>query len=204
MSKIKICGIKRMEDIDCVNQYLPDYIGFVFYKKSSRYITSSTAAELKKNLNPMIKAVGVFVNEDIDFISNLCRNKIIDMIQLHGNEDENYINNLKSITDKKIIKAIRVQNQSQILDAASLPADYVLLDTYIKEMYGGSGKTFDHSLIPSGYRDFFLAGGLDCLNIADIIKKCNPYCVDLSSSVETGGYKDPDKIRQIINIVRAI
>lgn len=158
MSKIKICGIKRMEDIDCVNQYLPDYIGFVFYKKSSRYITSSTAAELKKNLNPMIKAVGVFVNEDIDFISNLCRNKIIDMIQLHGNEDENYINNLKSITDKKIIKAIRVQNQSQILDAESLPADYVLLDTYIKEMYGGSGKTFDHSLIPSGYRDFFLAG----------------------------------------------
>lgn len=203
MAKIKICGLKRTEDINYVNKYLPDYIGFVFFKKSSRYVSPETAFELKKILNPAIKAVGVFVDEDIDYILKLCRNNTIDMIQLHGNEDNDYINKLKSCTEKPIIKAIRVQSTAQLTKAECIPCDYLLLDTFIKDMYGGSGKTFDRTLIPSGYRNFFLAGGLDSHNIAAAIKECSPYCVDLSSSVETGGCKDSDKIKQIIEIVRA-
>lgn len=204
MTKIKICGLKRTEDIKYVNSYMPDYIGFVFYKKSSRYVSPNTASDLKSILNPDIKAVGVFVDEDIDYILKLCEENIIDLIQLHGNEDTDYINKLKSHTDKQIIKAIRVQSTGQLEKSKSIPADYLLLDTFTKDMYGGSGKTFDRSLIPSNYRDFFLAGGLNAQNISGAIKECSPYCVDLSSSVETDGYKDSYKIKQIIDIVRAI
>lgn len=203
MTKIKICGLKRIEDIYCVNKYLPEYIGFVFYRKSSRYISPENAFELKKILNPAIKAVGVFVDEDIDFILKLCKNNTIDIIQLHGSEDNDYINNLKSCTKKPIIKAIRVQSTEQLEKAKCIPCDYLLLDTYIKDMYGGSGKTFDRTLIPSEYRNFFLAGGLNAQNISAAIEECRPYCVDLSSSVETEGFKDSGKIEEIINIVRA-
>lgn len=204
MTKIKICGLKRTEDIKYVNSYMPDYIGFVFYKKSSRYVSPDTASGLKSILNPDIKAVGVFVDEDIDYILKLCEENIIDLIQLHGNEDTDYINKLKSYTDKQIIKAIRVQSTGQLEKAGAIPADYLLLDTFIKDMYGGSGKTFDRTLIPSDYRDFFLAGGLNAQNISGAIKECRPYCVDLSSSIETDGCKDSYKIKQIIDIVRAI
>lgn len=204
MTKIKICGLKRTEDIKYVNSYMPDYIGFVFYKKSSRYVPPDTASGLKSILNPDIKAVGVFVDEDIDYILKLCEENIIDLIQLHGNEDTDYINKLKSYTDKQIIKAIRVQSTGQLEKAGAIPADYLLLDTFIKDMYGGSGKTFDRTLIPSDYRDFFLAGGLNAQNISGAIKECRPYCVDLSSSIETDGCKDSYKIKQIIDIVRAI
>lgn len=203
MTKIKICGLKRIEDINCINKYLPEYIGFVFYRKSSRYISPENAAELKKMLNPAIKAVGVFVDEDKDSILKLCENNTIDIIQLHGSEDNDYINSLRACTKKPIIKAIRVQSTEQLEKAESIPCDYLLLDTYIKDMYGGSGRTFDRTLIPPEYREFFLAGGLNAQNISAAIKECRPYCVDLSSSVETGGFKDSGKIKEIINIVRA-
>lgn len=204
MTRIKICGLKRREDISYVNEYRPDYIGFVFFPKSSRYVTPAKAKELKKILHPDIRSVGVFVDEDIDSILKLCTEHVIDLIQLHGNEDEDDIRRLKSFTDIPVIKAIRVQNSEQLLAAENLPCDYLLLDTFVKDLYGGSGKTFDRTLIPKDYREFFLAGGLNAQNIADAIRECHPYCVDLSSSVEINGYKDADKIKEMIDIVKAI
>ncbi len=201
MTKIKICGLSRIQDIEAVNEILPDYIGFVF-ADSRRKIDAQKAAELKKFLNPKILAVGVFVNASVNEIVNLCEEHIIDMIQLHGDENRSYIEQLKSEIENPIINAVRVQNQQQIIDAQMFPCEYILLDTFQKENYGGSGKVFDHKLIPKLYKPFFLAGGLNADNIIDAMAY-HPYCLDVSSGAETGGVKDREKIKQIVNMVRS-
>ena len=148
MTKIKICGLKRTEDISYVNELLPDFAGFVF-AKSSRQVDAKKAAELKKQLSPKIKAVGVFVNAEPEFIAKLYQKQIIDLAQLHGDETADYIHRLKNLCPSlPLIKAVRVQSTKQILEAEKLPCDYLLLDTWQKDSYGGSGKTFDRSLIP--------------------------------------------------------
>ena len=204
MTKIKICGIKRKEDIGMVNDLSPDYIGFVF-AKSSRQVTTAQAEVLKKQLFPSIKAVGVFVNEEQQKIIRLCENKIIDLVQLHGDEDLNYIQELKNHISCPVIKAVRVQSSEQIRRAEKLPCDYLLLDTYTKGQYGGSGQTFDRTLIPKLTKPFFLAGGLTADNVAASIiecKMCKPYAVDVSSAVETAGVKDREKIAEFMLHVR--
>lgn len=203
MTKIKICGLSRIEDIQYCNELKPDYIGFILnFPKSKRNISFDKAKELKSNLDDNIKAVGVFVNDDISTIADFCNNNIIDIVQLHGNEDANYILKLKSIIDKPITKAIRVKSAEEISIADTLPCDYLLLDTYISNMVGGSGKTFDWSIIPKISKPFFLAGGLNSENISNAIDVCNPYAVDVSSSVEDGDYKSYDKIKEFISIVK--
>lgn len=201
MSKIKICGLSRVCDIEFANKYKPDYIGFVF-AKSKRQITDKQAIKLKSLLNPSILAVGVFVNDNIERIDTLCRNGIIDIVQLHGDEDEAYINVLKSRVENPIIKAVRVQSAEDILKAEALPCDFLLLDTYIKGTYGGSGNTFDHNMIPPIQKPFFVAGGLNANNIDSV---CNRgfYGLDISSGVETDGFKDETKIKQVIEIIRS-
>ena len=214
MTKIKICGLKRSEDVDYVNTYqrlqdieyvnelLPDFIGFVF-AGTKRKITDEKAKELKTVLNPRIKAVGVFVNDTLEHISFLANNNIIDIIQLHGDEDRKYIADLRKLTDKKIIKAVRVKDSMSVQEAKELNADYLLLDTYSNSgEYGGTGKTFNRKYIPEGIGDYFLAGGLNAENLKEIIKDTNPYAVDLSSGVETDGIKDKEKIKKVIEIVR--
>lgn len=201
MSKIKICGIKRMPDIEYVNEASPDYIGFVF-AKSPRQVNFEVAAELKKNLDHRIKAVGVFVNAPIKEILALVNAGIIDLIQLHGDEDVHYIEQLKDHTSVPIIKAVRVQNQQDIIDKQELPYEFLLLDTFQKDVYGGSGKTFDWKLIPQLKKPFFLAGGINIENINRAICECHPYCLDVSSSVETDGVKDREKIIEIITKAR--
>lgn len=203
MSKIKICGLKRFEDIHYVNKYCPDYIGFIF-AESKRRIDEEMAGHLKRELNTEIRAVGVFVNEPIERIVSLCERKIIDLVQLHGEEDEEYITKLKRLIPNTVIKAIRVKQKEQIEAAQNLPCDYLLLDTFVDGQYGGSGKTFDRSFIPDNCKPFFLAGGLRKENIAEAIKDCYPYCVDISSGVETDGVKDEGKIKEVIEIVRNI
>lgn len=204
MSKIKICGLSRMEDILAVNEYLPDYIGFVF-SKSKRQVTAGQAQALKAELSPKIKAVGVFVNEPVPFVAGLVQRGIIDLVQLHGDEDEAYIQTLKQSVSCPVIKAVRVQSGEQILKAQRLPCDYLLLDAYSKNAYGGTGEAFRWDIIPKDLsRLFFLAGGLNESNITEAIKSVQPYCIDVSSGVETGGAKDKEKIRQIINIVRGV
>lgn len=203
MTKIKICGLTRKEDIESVNRWLPDYIGFVFCE-SRRQVTPEQAGLLKAGLDSRIKAVGVFVNEPVISIVKLCNTGVIDVVQLHGDESEEYIRELKNQIDCPVIKAVRVKSAEQIWQAEKLSCDLLLLDTYQKEQYGGSGKTFDYSMIPFLQKRFFLAGGLENSNIAQAIEKCNPYGVDISSGVETDGLKDENKIRQIIQTVRSI
>ncbi len=203
MTKIKICGLTRKEDIEAVNRWLPDYVGFVFCQ-SRRRVTPEQAALLKTDLNVRIKAVGVFVNESVPSIVKLCNTCVIDVVQLHGDESEAYIMELKDQIDCPVIKVVRVQSTEQVRQAEKLSCDLLLLDTYQKAEYGGSGKTFDHSMIPLLEKRFFLAGGLENSNIARVIEKYNPYGVDISSGVETDGIKDEDKIRQIVQTVRSL
>lgn len=201
MSLVKICGLSRECDIDYANKYKLDYIGFVF-SKSQRQVTPQRAQLLKQRLDNTIKAVGVFVNEPVEFIEELCSKKIIDIVQLHGDEDNEYINRLKELTTAVIIKAVRVQSSSQVLQSEKLNCDYLLLDAYSKSSYGGLGETFNWSLIPKLSKPFFLAGGLKAENISKAIQTVKPYCVDLSSGAETNGYKDEEKIKIIIDRVR--
>ncbi|WP_455949813.1 phosphoribosylanthranilate isomerase [Eubacterium sp.] len=201
MAKIKICGLRRQEDIEIVNRYKPDYIGFVF-AKSKRQVNDLEASELKSGLSPDIKAVGVFVNDDINHIEELVKNSVIDIVQFHGDEDEEYIKKLKGKISVPVIKAVRVRTYADIKEKAEYPVEYLLLDSYSKDAYGGTGERFDISLIENMEKPYFLAGGVNEDNISDIIKKANPYCIDLSSGVETDGFKDETKIKNVINIVR--
>jgi phosphoribosylanthranilate isomerase len=201
MTKVKICGLKRKEDIEYVNQYQPEYIGFVF-AESKRKVTDALAKELKSELDQEIKAVGVFVNEPIEHIVSLCKQNIIDVIQLHGDEDAVYIRDLQVMIPNRIIKAVRVQTKEQINEAQSLPVDVLLFDTYHKNQYGGSGMAFNWEMIPKIEKPYFLAGGLNIDNVSQAIDACHPYCVDISSGVETNGMKDEKKIKDIIQLIR--
>lgn len=202
MTKIKICGLKRPEDITYVNKFLPEFAGFVF-AESRRQINAEQARRLKNLLSPDILAVGVFVNSSIKDIAYLYQEHIIDLAQLHGDETEAYMNQLKMLCPRlPLIKAVRVRNTPQILEAEKLPCDYLLLDTWQKDTYGGSGKSFDKSLIPALKKPYFLAGGLNADNVLQNISLCNPYAVDVSSAVESEGCKDEQKIEKFIANVR--
>lgn len=203
MTQIKLCGLTREEDIAAVNRWRPDYVGFVF-ANSRRKVTPEQARHLKDRLDPWIKAVGVFTNEPMQSIIELCEMGVIEVIQLHGDETEEYMQLLKQKTTCTVIKAIRVQSTEQLLQAQNLSCDLLLLDTYQKGQYGGSGKTFDRALIPRMYKPFFLAGGLESSNIAQAVQECHPFGVDVSSGAETDGLKDETKIRRIIETIRAI
>ena len=197
MTKIKFCGLSRIEDIECANELKPDFIGFVFYKKSRRFVDREKAKELKNKLSKEIKAVGVFVDEDIEFVASLLRDEIIDIAQLHGSEDENYIKDLKTLTGKPVIKAVRVASADDIKKANESPADFVLLDSGM-----GGGKVFDWSLIKEVKRDYFLAGGLTLENAAEAVDTLTPFAVDVSSGIETDGLKDPEKMKRFAASVK--
>lgn len=198
MVKVKICGIRRMEDIEIVNRYRPDYIGFVF-ADSKRKVSHDLAYELKLNLDSDIISVGVFVDASLDEILKLFDEGVIEMAQLHGSESEEYILTLKEKTNSelKIIKAIEMSEDVDLLEYNNSHADYLLLDSG-----KGSGKTFDWSLIESELnKEFFLAGGLDISNISDAIKEFDPYAIDLSSSLEVDGFKDESKIKELMEAI---
>ena len=187
MIKIKICGLRRLEDILIANKYKPDYIGFIFAHNKTRTITLKDALLFKEHLNNDIIAVGVFRNNDLSEVIDIANSKAIDMIQLHGDEDDSYILELKKHTKLPIIKAY--DNFKY--------ADYALFDN----VDPGKGMTFDWNTIKCD-KPYFLAGGIDLENI-DEAKKLNPYVIDVSSSVETNGFKDEDKIKEIIRKVRS-
>lgn len=201
MSKVKICGLSRVNDILAVNIAKPDFVGFVF-AKSKRQITLEMAVNLKAYLSKSIKTVGVFVNENIETIELHYLSGVIDMVQLHGDEDNSYISRLKSTVPLDIIKAVRVQTASDIVQANNYKSDYLLLDTYSKDCYGGSGTTFDWSLIRDINKPFYLAGGINIDNICQAITAVKPFCIDASSGVETDGQKDQSKIMNLVRSVR--
>lgn len=199
--KIKICGLSRKKDIEAVNVAMPDYVGFVF-AKSHRQINEEIAMEMKVLLDPRIQVVGVFVNEDISSILRYHKLHIIDTIQLHGDESNDYIKSLREHTDANIIKAIRVKDHKDVIRAREYDSDFLLFDTYQEKEYGGSGVSFDWSYIRDIEKPFFLAGGIHIGNIVQGMNQCNPYGIDVSSGVETDRAKDPKKIMDIVRKIR--
>lgn len=202
-TKVKICGLKSMADVVAANSICPDYVGFVF-AKSRRQIDFDTAAHFRSELRGEIKTVGVFVNETVEKIASLVQAKVIDVVQLHGYEDAAYMERLRQVADVPIIKAVRVQNAEQIQYFGRMPCDYLLLDTYVKGEWGGSGKCFDWSAVPKLQKPYFLAGGLNSQNVTDAVATLHPYCVDVSSGVETDGVKDSGKIAEFVKQVRSV
>ncbi|AIZ55958.1 N-(5'-phosphoribosyl)anthranilate isomerase [Candidatus Methanoplasma termitum] len=198
MSKVKICGLSRPEDIEAANSVLPDYIGFVF-AESRRQIDEKKAKSLKGKLDGRIEAVGVFVNEDAEKVSKLYKNGTIDMVQLHGDEDSEYIKQLKEDCGCRVIKSIPIGGSIPPIPKGS---DYLLFDN-LSAQRGGSGKTFDwHILKGFDTMPYFLAGGLNSSNVWEAVRTLSPYCMDVSGGVETGGVKDPAKIKEFVKLVR--
>ena len=197
MSKIKLCGLSRKCDIEWANALKPEYIGFVFWSKSKRNVPPEKAKELKDLLSPDIKAVGVFVDEPIENVAELLNDNIIDIAQLHGGEDEEYIKKLRTLSGKPIIKAFLLKSESDTERAEKSTADYILVDSGT-----GTGKSFDWELLKNISRPYFLAGGLCCENISQAITALDPYAVDVSSGIETNGCKDKNKMAAFVAAVR--
>jgi phosphoribosylanthranilate isomerase len=198
MTKIKLCGLSRPQDIEVANKLKPNYIGFVFAPNSRRYVTPETAAQLRAMLAPDIQAVGVFVNEPPESVAALLAQGVIDLAQLHGKEDEGYIAALRALTDKPLIQAFRIDRAEDVSAARASSADLILLDAGS----GGTGTTFDWGLIRDLSRPYFLAGGLDADNAAQAVARLHPFAVDVSSGVETDGWKDPNKMTDFVRAVR--
>lgn len=196
-TKIKICGLSRPEDIGFANQVRPDYIGFVFWEHSRRYVSRERAGQLKESLSSGIRAVGVFVDAPCDRVVRLLEEGVIDMAQLHGDETEEDIRYIKAATARPVIKAVKVKNRYDVEAWLDSSADYLLFDSGM-----GSGVPFDWELLRGVNREFFLAGGLNAGNLGAAVERLHPYAVDLSSGVETGGVKDPAKMREAVRLVR--
>lgn len=203
MTRIKMCGIKRIADAEAVNACKPEYVGFVFAPESKRYVAPETAKILKQALDKEIQAVGVFVDAPVEEVISLLNEGIIDMAQLHGSEGEDYIRTLKEKTNKPVIKAFRMNAlgdkiNETLSNIKHCSADFVLLDSK-----AGCGEVFDWEMIENIKRPYFLAGGLDCFNVSAAIEKLHPYAVDVSSGIETEGQKDKDKMAAFVTLVRA-
>lgn len=198
MTRVKLCGMTRPEDILAVNELKPEYIGFVFAKKSRRCVSKEQAKVLKGMLNPNVKAVGVFVNEAVECVADLLNEGVIDMAQLHGEEDEAYIRWLREIAGNRlIIKAVRVKAEADVMAGENSAADYVLFDAG-----AGDGKVFNWKLLENVKRPYFLAGGLGPENVGDAVMRLRPFGVDVSSGIETDGIKDALKMGKFVAEVK--
>ena len=195
--KIKFCGMKNLRDIEAVNRILPEYVGFVFWDKSRRYVTPEEASELKKRLDPRVQAVGVFLDEEPGMVEKLLGEGIIDLAQLHGHEDDETVRRLQERTGRQIIRACQIRTAADMEEALKSSADYLLLDSGT-----GSGRTFDWSLLRRPDKPFFLAGGLSPENVAEAVRHLKPYGVDVSSGIETDGKKDHEKMSAFADAVR--
>ncbi|MGF7431502.1 phosphoribosylanthranilate isomerase [Thermoanaerobacterium thermosaccharolyticum] len=202
MALIKICGIRRMEDVEYLNMLKPDYAGFVF-ADSKRKVDIKTAHDLIENLDRDIKKVGVFVNEKISEVRYIANFLKLDVLQFHGDETQEYIDNFKEYL---VWKAIRISEKKDISKIESYHVDGILLDSKIEGFYGGSGKSFDWNLIKDANMNctFILAGGIDTNNVLMAINMLKPDIVDVSSGVEIDGFKNYDLMKEIIYKVRSV
>lgn len=196
MTKIKMCGLMRLADIEAVCTVRPDYAGSILTAGFRRSVTRSQYLEMNRMLaDAGIKRVGVFVNEPPESAAVFA--EMLDLIQLHGDEDAAYIAKLRTFTDAEIIKMYRLTAPEDAEQVNRSTADYVLLDSGT-----GTGKVFDWSLLSGITRPYFLAGGLSPENVGEAVTALHPYAVDVSSGIETDGRKDPEKIRRFAEIVR--
>ena len=197
MTLVKICGLRRACDIEAANELRPDYVGFVFANGSKRYVSPEEAKVLRSMLDPGISAVGVFVDADPSFIKDILDSGTIDMIQLHGNEDGGYIDRLRSSSSAPIVKAFRIGDGMDVDEIMSCPADHIMLDSG-----AGTGNVFDWNMIENMNRPYFLAGGLSADNVEEAIERLHPFAVDVSSGIETDGFKDKTKMAAFVAAVR--
>ena len=186
----------RPEDIAYANEVGPDYVGFVFYSKSHRAVTAEQAREYRQQLNPEIRAVGVFVDEDPRNIIEMLEEGILDAAQLHGSETEEDIQYIQAVCGKPVIKAVKVRDRYDVEAWLDSSADYLLFDNGM-----GTGETFDWSVLEGVDREFFLAGGLQPDNLAEAMERVRPYGVDISSGIESDRKKDPEKMRKVMEQV---
>ena len=203
MLRIKICGLRRPEDIEMVNRLRPDYAGFVF-ARSPRRVRPGEAVALCRMLRFGIGAVGVFVDEPAAEVALAARACRLAAVQLHGNEDAEYIRCLRALLPEgcKVWKAARVRGVGDIEAAQFCGADMLLLDAFAPDAAGGTGKTFDWSVARGVSQPFFLAGGLNARNVEQAVCTAHPDGVDVSSGVESGGFKDPDRAAEFIRAAR--
>ena len=199
MTKIKLCGLTRLCDIETANTLLPEFIGFVFAEKSRRYIHPEAAGALRRALDPSVRTVGVFAREQPETVALLLREGIIDLAQLHGGEDDSYIAGLRMRTDKPLIQAFRVDTAADLERAYKSRAEYILLD----HGAGGTGSSFNWKLLEGFDRPYFLAGGLGVDNVREAVTMLHPFAVDVSSGIETDGLKDREKMQAFVAAVRA-
>ena len=197
MTLVKMCGLRRACDIEAANELRPDYVGFVFANGSKRYVSPKEAKVLRSMLDPGISAVGVFVDADPSFIEDILDSGTIDMIQLHGNEDGGYIDRLRSSSSAPIVKAFRIGDGMDVDEIMSCPADHIMLDSG-----AGTGNVFDWNMIENMNRPYFLAGGLSADNVEEAIERLHPFAVDVSSGIETDGFKDKTKMAAFVAAVR--
>jgi len=199
MVKIKICGLTRIQDIEYVNKYKPDYAGFVF-AESKRKVTPYIARELIHYLSPDIKKVGVFVNMPVERVNEIIDICNLDIVQLHGDETPYYC----TLIHKPVWKAILIKDSSSLTDMDNYDVDAILFDSFSKESFGGTGRVFDWNIAASHKinKKLILAGGISANNVNQAIEIFNPYCVDVSSGVESDGVKSEYKIKQFIETIR--
>ena len=203
--KIKMCGISKVETIPAIVDAKPDYMGLVF-APSKRQVTVEQAKTLVDELHKQyeIKTVGVFVNETIEKLLKIAEKVKLDVIQLHGDEDESFIQTLKEQSNVEVWKAVQVRSAADTEKWIDSSADMLLFDAYHKDERGGTGEVFDWSSLDEFERPFLLAGGIDSTNVARAIRTVRPYGIDISSGIETKGVKDDEKIKAFTNIVRTI
>lgn len=210
--KVKMCGISKVETIPAVVDAKPDYMGLVF-APSKRQVTVEQAKTLVEELHKQyavrynsetIKTVGVFVNETIENLLKIAEEVKLDVIQLHGDEDESFIQILKEQSNVEVWKAVQVRSAADAEKWIDSSADMLLFDAYHKDERGGTGEVFDWSSLDEFERPFMLAGGIDSTNVARAIRTVRPYGIDISSGIETEGVKDNEKMKAFTNIVRTI
>ncbi len=201
MLKVKICGITRLDDALAAAEYGADALGFVFYKKSPRYIDPLDAADIIKKLPPFITTTGLFVNEEEDKVRAVVRTAGLDVIQFHGDETPEFVSRFR----ERVIRAVRVKDEESLRSISGYDVNAFLFDAYSPDLYGGTGKKFDWEVIrETGMMGrFILAGGLDPENVGIAVNLVNPYGVDVSSGVEASpGVKDHRKIKAFIRKAR--
>lgn len=210
--KVKMCGISKVETIPAVVEAKPDYMGLVF-APSKRQVTVEQAKTLVEALHKQckeqndtvsIKTVGVFVNETLDNLVTIANEANLDVVQLHGDEDEAFIQSLKERTNVEVWKAIQIRSAADAEAWIDSSADMLLFDAYHKDERGGTGDVFDWSCLDTFERPFMLAGGIDSTNVARAIRTVRPYGIDISSGIETNGVKDDEKITAFTKIVNSI
>lgn len=195
---VKICGLQSFEDIKIVNGLKVNYGGFIF-APSKRYVQLDLARDLIKELN--VKAVGVVVNMPLDELIKLIDKTNIDIVQLHGDENQEYIDSLHARCNIEIWKAIRIKSRDDLKQLQLSKISKFVVDSYDKSSYGGTGKVFNHKLLEGiDLTNVIIAGGITAANVQSI-KKYNPFGIDVSSGVETNGIKDENKIKQLMEVV---